>query len=239
MIYLNKISRRSFVLGLTVAGASKAATPLINLDQKQPSLINFSKNRDFFRNFDDDLFFDSKGLYFDPEPELPVEPENNFNIIQKFQYTPKRNFNLKLVNSNTGEIVLKKIRMASLNYGIKYADLDYFFRDWRENKIIQMNRQVIDILFKISEESLGSRNSLTVDINSGYRTEKTNSYLRKVSKNVAKNSLHMKGKAIDFSIAGVSNGKLNNIAKEHAVGGLGVYKNFVHIDSGPLRRWST
>ena len=239
MIYRNKISRRSFVLGLTVAGASKAATPLINLDQKQPSLINFSRNRDFFRNFDDDLFFDRKGLYFDPEPELPVEPENNLNFIRKFQYTPKRNFDLKLVNSNTGEIILKKIRMASLNYGIKYADLDYFFRDWRENKIIQMNREVIDILFKISEESLGSGNSLTVDITSGYRTEKTNSYLRKVSKNVARNSLHMKGKAIDFSIAGVSNRKLNNIAKEHAVGGLGVYKNFVHIDSGPFRRWSS
>ena len=239
MIYLNKISRRSFVLGLTVAGASKAATPLINLDQKQPSLINFSKNRDFYRNFDDDLFFDSKGLYFDPEPELPVESENNFIIIRKSQYMPKRNFDLKLVNVNTGEIILKKIRIASLNYGIKYADLDYFFRDWRENKIIQMNRQVIDILFKISEESLGSGNSISVDITSGYRTEKTNSYLSKISKNVAKNSLHMKGKAIDFSIAGISNGKLNNIAKEHAVGGLGVYKNFVHIDSGPLRRWST
>ena len=102
-----------------------------------------------------------------------------------------------------------------------------------------MNRQVIDILFKISEESLGSGNSLTVDITSGYRTKKPTHIYVRLAKNVAKNSLHMKGKAIDFSIAGVSNGKLNNIAKEHAVGGLGVYKNFVHIDSGPLRRWST
>ena len=99
--------------------------------------------------------------------------------------------------------------------------------------------KVLDILFKISERSLGSSDSLTVDITSGYRTKKTNSYLRTVSKNVAKNSLHMKGKAIDFSISGVSNGKLNNIAKDYAVGGLGVYKNFVHIDSGPFRRWSS
>ena len=185
------------------------------------------------------FFFDSKGLYFDPEPELPVDRENNLNFARKFQYKPKRNFDLKLVNANTGEIILKKIRMASLNNGINYADLDYFLRDWRENQIIKMNRQVIDILFKISERSLGSSDSLTVDITSGYRTEKTNSYLRKISKNVAKNSLHMKGKAIDFSISGVSNGKLNNIAKDHAVGGLGFYKNFVHIDSGPFRRWSS
>ena len=67
------------------------------------------------------------------------------------------------MNANTGEIILKKIRMVSLNNGINYADLDYFFRDWRENKIIKMNRQVIDILFKISERSLGSSDSLTVE----------------------------------------------------------------------------
>ncbi len=239
MIDQKKISRRTFVFGVAVAGVCEATTPLINLNQKQPLLIDFSRNRDFFKTFEDDFFSNNKGLYFDPEPELPVDQGTNLNFVRKFQYRPKRNFDLKLVNANTGEIIFKKIRMASLNNGINYADLDYFFRDWRENKIIKMNRQVIDILFKISERSLGSSDSLTVDITSGYRTKKTNSYLRTVSKNVAKNSLHMKGKAIDFSISGVSNGKLNNIAKDYAVGGLGVYKNFVHIDSGPFRRWSS
>ena len=76
-----------------------------------------------------------------------------------------------------------------------------------------------------------------MQITSGYRTKKTNSYLRKLSKNVAKNSLHMKGQAIDFAILGVAEKKLKYIAKEHAIGGLGLYNNFMHIDSGPFRRW--
>ena len=169
------------MFGVAVAGVCEAATPLINLNQKQPLLIDFSRNRDFLEILRM-IFSNNKGLYFDPEPELPVDQETNLNFARKFQYRPKRNFDLKLVNANTGEIIFKKIRMASLNNGINYADLDYFFRDWRENKIIKMNRQVIDILFKISERSLGSSDSLTVDITSGYRTKKTNSYLRTVSK---------------------------------------------------------
>ena len=142
-----------------------------------------------------------------------------------------------MINANTEEKILKKIRLASLNYGINYQLLDYFLRDWRENKVTQMNKQIIDILLKICESSLGFNDSLTVQITSGYRTKKTNSYLRKLSKNVAKNSLHMKGQAIDFAILGVAEKQLKNIAKEHAIGGLGLYNNFMHIDSGPFRRW--
>ena len=97
--------------------------------------------------------------------------------------------------------------------------MDYFLRDWRENKVIQMNKYVVDVLLKISESSLGSKDNLTVHITSGYRTKKTNSYLRELSKYVAKNSLHMKGQAIDFAILDVPNRMLNNIAKEHAMGG--------------------
>ena len=43
--------------------------------------------------------------------------------------------------------------------------------------------------------------------------------------------------AIDFAIQGVAEKQLKNIAKEHAIGGLGLYNNFMHIDSGPFRRW--
>lgn len=239
MMDQKRISRRAFLLGFTCVGVCEAATPLIDLNQKGPSLINISRNRGFFTNFDDELFGDQKGLYFDPEPDLLSHPINNHRITADYQYKPRQNFNLLLINANTGEKLKKQIRVASLNYGIDYRRLDYFLRDWRENKVIQMNRQVIDILLKISERSLGSGESLTVHVTSGYRTRKTNSYLRSISKNVARNSLHIGGKAIDFAISGVSNSKLNNIAKEHAVGGLGVYNNFVHIDSGPFRRWSS
>jgi len=235
----NKISRRSLMLGLAVAGASEAATPLINLDQKQPSLINLSRSKGFFEDVHNSSLLNERGLYFDPEPELTGHENKALFIKHKLPYRPKKDFDLILVNANTSEKTIQKIRQNSFDHGINYSKFDHFLRDWRENKTIQMNRRVIDILLEISEKALDSKSEVTLHVTSGYRTKKTNSYLRKVSKNVAKNSLHMKGKAIDFSISGVSNGKLNNIAKDHAVGGLGVYKNFVHIDSGPFRRWSS
>ena len=239
MMDQKKISRRAFAFGFAVAGACEAATPLINLNQKQTSLINFSRNKAFFLSFNESREGYTKGLYFDPEPELSKSNHIRNNISQKIQFKPKRDFNLKLVNANTEEQIEKRIRLASLNHGINYKHLDYFLRDWRENKVIQMNKYVVDVLLKISESSLGSKDNLTVHITSGYRTKKTNSYLRELSKYVAKNSLHMKGQAIDFAILDVPNRMLNNIAKEHAMGGLGTYSNFIHIDSGPFRRWAS
>ena len=69
------------------------------------------------------------------------------------------------------------------------------------------------------------------------RTKKTNEKLRVRSKNVAKNSLHIEGKAIDFAIREVSQKKLRSAAKDICSGGLGFYPGFIHIDSGPVRRW--
>ena len=43
MLNQKKISRRAFVLGLSFGSICEAAIPLINLNQKQPSLINFQE----------------------------------------------------------------------------------------------------------------------------------------------------------------------------------------------------
>lgn len=239
MINKNKISRRSFMLGLAVAGASEAATPLINLDQKQPSLINFSRSKGFFDDVHNSSFLNERGLYFDPEPELTDYENKTFSIKHKLPYRPKRDFDLVLVNSNTSEKTIQKIRQNSFDHGMNYNKFDHFLRDWRENKTIQMNRRVIDILLEISEKALNSKSEVTIHITSGYRTKKTNAYLRRLSKGVARNSLHMKGQAIDFAILDMSSDNLKNVAKEYAVGGLGVYDNFIHIDSGPYRRWAS
>ena len=84
---------------------------------------------------------------------------------------------------------------------------------------------------------LDEKDSINVQITSGYRTHKTNEKLRVRSKNVAKNSFHIEGKAIDFAIGEVSQNKLRSAARDICSGGLGLYQGFIHIDSGPLRRW--
>ena len=233
----NKMSRRIFAFGMASAGICDAATPLINLNNKHSSLVDLSNKGELIRNGYDGSLIEKNNLYFDPEPELI-----NYNLFEKnfspsSEYSPKRDFKLTLTNANTGEKIFKQVKKNKLDNGINYKKLDYFLRDWRENKLIRMNNKVVDILLKISEMALGDNNTVVVRITSGYRTDKTNAYLRKLSRNVAKNSLHIKGQAIDFTIDNISQVKLKNIAKEYAIGGLGIYDNFIHIDSGPFRRW--
>lgn len=75
-------------------------------------------------------------------------------------------------------------------------------------------------------------------IESAYRSPAYNAALRKRSKKVAKNSLHMRCAAIDFRISGVP---IKTIARYAAtlkeVGGIGTYRSWIHIDSGRRRYW--
>lgn len=70
-----------------------------------------------------------------------------------------------------------------------------------------------------------------------YRSPEYDGYLRSIGRNVAKNSFHMRGVAIDFSIQGFSMGSLSRIAKSFLAGGVGQYAEFVHVDTGPVRYW--
>ena len=177
MHYQNKISRRIFALGIVSAGICDAATPLINLNKKHSSLIDLSSRGQIFRNDDNGPFLEKNSLYFDPEPELIKYDVTENNFTPRTNYRPKRDFELTLTNANTGEKLVKAVRADTFSHGINYTDLDYFLRDWRENKIIRMNKQVVDIFLQISEKALGDNNALAVQITSGYRTNKTNTNL--------------------------------------------------------------
>jgi len=56
---------------------------------------------------------------------------------------------------------------------------------------------------------------------------------------VARNSPHMLGKAIDVRLDDVKLSELRDAAITMQRGGVGYYKdsNFVHIDTGAVRRW--
>ena len=138
------------------------------------------------------------------------------------------------------KIISLKGRNKNHFFSLLFKDLDmldYFFRDWRENKTIKMDRGVIKNFLKVCESLLGSDRELQVDITSGFRTKKTNEKLRRNSYNVAKNSMHLVGRAIDFRIRDRSISNLEEAAEKLTPGGLGIYSAFIHIDTGPYRRW--
>ncbi len=63
--------------------------------------------------------------------------------------------------------------------------------------------------------------------------------LRKRSSGVASKSQHLLGKAIDVRLDDVATERLRDNALSMKRGGVGYYpkSNFVHLDTGRVRRW--
>ena len=237
MISRKNLSRRTFAIGLLTAGVCESATPIINLKACKSPLVNTGSNLNFFQNSPRKEFGELDSLYFDPEPELSGTTDKFINYKENSFFRPKKRFSLKLRNVNTSETYSYRIKAAFFDNELNYDVLDYFFRDWRENETIKMDRGVIKNFLKICESLLGSERELEVDVTSGYRTTKTNEKLRKNNSKVAKNSMHLVGRAIDFKVRNRSIEKLEMVAKKLTPGGLGIYSGFIHIDTGPYRRW--
>ncbi len=79
-----------------------------------------------------------------------------------------------------------------------------------------------------------------VEVVSGYRSPKLNERLRKKGHEVASDSQHTHGNALDFRLPGVPAAELARAAGEVHVGGIGTYResDFIHVDTGRPRTWS-
>jgi uncharacterized protein YcbK (DUF882 family) len=116
--------------------------------------------------------------------------------------------------------------------------LNWLLRDWRQNKVIRMDPQLIDLVWEVQRET-GSKQPIWVVC--GYRSPETNAMLRRRSSGVARFSQHMLGHAMDFYIPGVPLEDLRVIGLRLQRGGIGFYPSsgspFVHMDTGGVRMW--
>ncbi len=116
------------------------------------------------------------------------------------------------------------------------GQLNYFMRDHRANKSALMDKKLYDQLHRL----YGVLNTdAPIHVLSAYRTAATNTALRKRSSAVAKNSFHVKGRAVDIYIPGTDNKILQREARRLMQGGVGYYlkAGFVHLDTGYPRHW--
>jgi uncharacterized protein YcbK (DUF882 family) len=118
--------------------------------------------------------------------------------------------------------------------------INYLMRDWRRNEVITISPRTIDLMWELHAD-LGSK--APIHIVCGYRSPKTNAFLKKIGRNVARKSQHMVGHAIDLYFPDVPTIKIRNSALVRQVGGVGYYSSgggptgFLHIDSGNVRHW--
>lgn len=115
-------------------------------------------------------------------------------------------------------------------------ELSWAMRDRRNNTARIYDPHVLDQLYALRLQ-LAYKNP--THILSGYRSPETNAMLRRSMRGVARDSLHMKAKAMDVRMPGISTSNIRNAAISLRAGGVGYYgrSNFVHIDSGQLRTW--
>ena len=115
-------------------------------------------------------------------------------------------------------------------------NVDRFLRDHFTNKATAMDAKLIPILL-----SAAAKFSVdTVYVVSGFRHPKYNLMLRKKGHQVARDSEHTHGQAVDFYLPHVTTPQLHAWAKAQKIGGVGLYmeSGFVHMDVGPIRYWS-
>lgn len=143
---------------------------------------------------------------------------------------------LRFEHLHTGERLVVEYFRAGSYLPESLAAIDRVLRDFRTGDVHAIDPRLLDLLHALTR-STGSHRSFQVI--SGYRSPATNQMLRSRSEGVAAGSLHLKGQAIDIRLGDVGLADLRDAAIAAARGGVGYYQasNFVHVDTGRVRRW--
>ncbi|MFC7474492.1 YcbK family protein [Dankookia sp. GCM10030260] len=111
------------------------------------------------------------------------------------------------------------------------AELSQVLADTRTGAILPFDPAAIEVLWEVARRA-NLAGELT--ILSGYRTPQTNTAVHG-----AGDSQHLRAGAVDVMLASDRLGAFAEQAVLLGRGGVGVYqaRGFVHVDSGPVRRW--
>ena len=143
---------------------------------------------------------------------------------------------LDFAHTHTGEHLSVEYFSGGSYLPDALSTVNHFLRDFRTGDVHTIDAGLLDLLHSLTQLTGTSK---PFQVISGYRSPKTNGMLRQRSEGVAAGSLHMQGQAIDIRLADVPLAKLRNAALTIERGGVGYYpaSDFVHVDTGRVRRW--
>lgn len=143
---------------------------------------------------------------------------------------------LSFYNTHTGERLTATYWAEGEYQAGELAAIDRLLRDHRSGDVAAIDRRLFDVLYDV-QQLTGARGGFQVI--SGYRSPATNAKLRRHGGGVAKDSLHTHARAIDVRLTGIALPDLQRAAIQLGAGGVGYYpaSDFVHLDTGRVRRW--
>jgi len=152
----------------------------------------------------------------------------------EFSYTAKRGDSLISIGARFGvdAAVIAADNNLSASSPLKLGQVLHI-----NNRHIIPKRVEEGILINIPRKEIETNEPFHVI--SGYRSARTNAFLRAHSTAVAENSLHLVGQAIDIRLPGRETRILQKAAIALKGGGVGYYpkSDFVHLDIGRVRYW--
>ncbi len=147
---------------------------------------------------------------------------------------------LRLHNVHTAESGVFPFFQAGSRAPEVLARLQHFFRDFRTGHEHPLDTGLFDLLHEVA---VTLDRDPEFEVICGYRSPKTNEYLRgrSASSGVAQRSLHLEGLAVDVRMVGVSVERLHTAGLSLQRGGAGLYtaSQFVHFDTGRVRHWGS
>jgi uncharacterized protein YcbK (DUF882 family) len=139
----------------------------------------------------------------------------------------------------SGEIIDVIYRVGDIYIPEALDTLSQFLRDSHTDEVKSYDPRTFDVLHTMLAKL--NRSSSEIEVLCGYRTQETNDELRESgTTNAAEHSQHIEGNALDIRVAGVPAVQLRNAALSVGAGGVGYYPKgqFVHVDTGPVRKWT-
>lgn len=156
-------------------------------------------------------------------------PQTQFNLMQGSRV-------LKLYRPATRETLHLEYLRDGKWASDAYSRLCWILRDARASQSMAMDLRLIAILDWTQTYLRQFGYQDPVHLLSGYRSPATN----EATENAAKNSQHLYGRAMDLRIPGLSAAYLGKLFGWLSSGGVGIYadSNFVHVDTGRVRKWA-
>ena len=146
---------------------------------------------------------------------------------------------ISLRHLSTGEAVRVVYHADGRYLGESLRAVDRLLRDWRADRVRPTDPALLDLLWALLRRLEAEDRPLEVVC--GYRAPETNAMLRRRNggDGVARDSLRLRGMAVDISVPGRALREVRAAAVGLRRGGVGHYprSGFVHVDTGPVRYW--
>jgi uncharacterized protein YcbK (DUF882 family) len=143
---------------------------------------------------------------------------------------------LSLLNIHTGESAAVEYCRSGRLVTPSLETINHVLRDYRTGETKDIDIRLLDLLNALSRKTAADR---PFHVISGYRSPRTNAFLRANGRGVAEHSLHLLGQAVDIRMPGLGLRDLYRAALSLRGGGVGFYpvSDFVHVDVGRVRTW--